>query len=505
MSPLHDLLGRLAHLPPKAAHVALDLMLDDFSTIELAAANYDRALWARPSQAAPSGECSSWGVCAGRGWGKDWACVSFALEEIAAGRAKRVALVGQSEQKTIEILVTGDTGLLALAPPWMGAEYESSSSLVRFANGAIATIYTAAEPSGLRGPQHDLAIATEIASYPTSTRDETMSNLRLGLRLGRGLLLWNSTPKRRNPLMRERLALGAKHPARHVVVRGRTEENEINLAPNVVAEWREQWAGTRTGAEELDGEYFDDAADALFRQSWIDAARRSMPEEITRRVISIDPAITESKRSDATGIVEAVLGVDAQIYVTWNASGRHRAEAWPELVVARYVATGADLVLAETNRAGSFIRAALAVACQARGLSLIELGPTEAPAGRAGVLYYRGYNSKGSKVTRAGAAAAVVERGRVSFVGDLGELETRLCDFDGTEGRIDDEVDAFVAAVVELASLAHGRVDHTAAFRGLGAIAEAIAAPTRGAPSNIAMLIGGQGGQGGQGGWGGRI
>lgn len=473
-SALHGILSRLASLPPLAAHVALDVLLDDFTPLELAAANYDWQLWARPAQIVPSTAWSSFGVLSGRGWGKTITTVSHLIEEIAAGRVHRAALVGQSEQKTIEILVTGETGILALSPPWLGAEYEISSNLVRFANGATATIYTAAEPNGLRGPQHDMAIATEIASWPASTREETMSNLRLGLRLGRGQLLWDSTPRRRNPLVRERLALASKDPARHVVIRGRTEENAINLAPDVVAEWREQWGGTRTGAEELDGEYFDDSADALFRQAWIDGARRKMPSSLKRRIISVDPAITESKRSDSTGIVDLAVGVDGQIYVLANLSGKHRAEIWPDLIVAHYVTHGCDLVLAETNRGGSFIRAALAVACQARGLSLIELGPGEAPAGRAGVLYYRPYTSRGSKGTRAGAAAAVVERGRVSFVGDLGELETRLCDFDGTEGKIDDEVDAFVAGVVELAALNGDNHDARIGFKGIKALSESL-------------------------------
>jgi len=462
----------LVPLGKRAGLVALKVALDSYTTVELAAAAYDWELWQRPDQVFPKSEWRSISLVTSRGWGKTTCNVSFLIQEVIAGRAQRIALVGQSELKTIEVLVTGATGILALCPPWLGAEWESSSNIVRFGNGAIATVYTAAEPSGLRGPQHDLAIATEIASWPTSTAVEAMSNLQLGLRLGQGRLLVDGTPRRRNALVRERLALAAKDPKRHILIRGRVEDNALHLSPGIVQEWREQFSD-RTAAEELDGHYYDDSADAVFKQNWIDAARRKMPDRVVRRVISIDPSITESKRADHTGVVECCLGVDSQILVTANMSGKHPAHVWPEMVVSRYLSHGASLVLCEENRGGSFVRLAVAGACQARGLSLIELGPGDAPEGRPGVVYYRGYNSKGSKVTRASVAAALVERGKVSFVGDLGDLETRLCDFDGSEGAIDDSVDAFVAGVVELSGLAGGtKVPFNAA--GFNAAAAAI-------------------------------
>ncbi len=496
MSPLHALLARLAQLPTAAAHVALDLLLDSFSTIELAAANYDYSLWARPDQFIAEGDWRSKSIVAGRGWGKDWACGMFVISEIVAGRARRIALVGQSEQKTIEILVTGETGLLALCPPWLKAEYEISSNLIRFSNGAIATIYTAAEPIGLRGPQHDLAVATEIAAWHASTREEAMSNMLLGLRLGRGQLLANSTPRRRNPLIRERLALSAKDPTKHEVIFGRTEDNEINLAPGVVAEWREQWGGTAKGAEELDGRYFDDVEDALFKQAWIDKTRRKMPEKLSRRIIVIDPAITDNPRySDATGIMDMGLGVDGQVYAIANHSGVHRVEAWPGMVVDMYVRGDCDLILVETNRGGTAWSALLRTATRDRGLVLQELGPLEVPGRRPGVVNMRAINAKRSKTVRASGAAALLEKGRVSLIeGELGDLEDRLCSFDGSEKGPDDAVDTFVHGCHELAGLAHDAPDLRAGFKGIAEINAKIAQPT--APGNISRLLGPKGGGG---------
>ena len=491
-APIVSLLAPLLELGPRA-HVVLGGILDRLPVHELAALTYDwEHLWGAPKQVVPYGPWRSHGKLTGRGWGKTRSNVSFAIREIAAGRAQRVGLVAQSEAKTIEIFVTGETGFLELTPPWLGVVWESSSNRLVFGNGATATVYTSQEPDGLRGPQHHLAIASELASWPASTRMAAHDNLLLGLRLGYGKLLWDSTPKRRNPLIRERLALASKLPDRHIVVRGSTRENALNLSPDVVAEWEEQWGGTARGAEELDGTYFDDAENALFRQAWFDATRRGLPSKLARRIISLDPAITDNpKYSDSTGILDMGLGVDGQVYALANLSGVHRAETWPGMVVEAYVRGGCDLILVETNRGGTAWAALLRVACRERGLTLVELGPLEVPGSRSGVVYMRAHNSKGSKAARASGAASLCERGRVSFVvGALGDLEDRLCNFDGQEGRPDDAVDAFVHGCHELAALGHDKPDPAKAFEGIVDLGRALAQPAR---QNVAALLRGSG------------
>lgn len=501
-SPIHELLLRLVPLGRRAGHVAIDVVLEQYPAHELAAALYDWTnLWARPTQILPQAPWRTVLLQTGRGWGKTTTNVNFAIGEIASGRASRIALVAQSEAKCIEIFVHGASGFLAATPPWLGVSWEPSTNRLLFGNGASATAYTAQEPAGLRGPEHDLALATEIAAWPPTTRDEAMSNLRLGLRRGYGKLVADSTPRKRNPLMRQMLNEHAANPARHHIVRGSSDENVINLAPDVVAEWRAQWGGTAKGREEIDGEFLDDGEDQMFKSEWIERSRRVQPENVTRRVLSLDPAGTSGKRSDSTGIMDVALGPDQDIYVLGNLSGKHRAEVWPELVVSHYVRHACDLILAETNRGNDMIRAMLSGACKARGLTLIELGATEAPAGRAGVVYYRPYTSRGSKSARAGAAAGLVERGRVHFVvGKLGDLEERLCDFDGADGKPDDSVDAFAAAVVELAGLVSDKKDPRTGFVGIVAAQQALS--TRAYDPNSRSITDALRGAGG---WGGKI
>jgi len=79
-------------------------------------------------------------------------------------------------------MVEGESGLLAISPPWNRPEYEPSKRRLSWPNGATATVYSGFEPDQLRGPQHDTAWCDELAvwQYPQDTWD----NLQFGMRLG---------------------------------------------------------------------------------------------------------------------------------------------------------------------------------------------------------------------------------------------------------------------------------------------------------------------------------
>src|SRR6478736_2481170 len=80
-----------------------------------------------------------------------------------------------------DVIVEGESGILAVSPTLDRPIYEPSKRRLTWPNGAIATTYSADEPERLRGPQHDAAWCDEIASwrYP-----EAWDMLMFGLRLG---------------------------------------------------------------------------------------------------------------------------------------------------------------------------------------------------------------------------------------------------------------------------------------------------------------------------------
>lgn len=483
MSPIDELLRPLLALPPAERMAALDAALDACLPSELVALVADfRGTWARPEQVLPDGTWRSFGLQTGRGWGKTATLINYAVTEMLAGRAMRVALVSQSEAKTIEILVTGETGILAMAPAEAGATWEPSTLQVHFRNGAMAQVYTANEPDGLRGPQHHLGIADEIAYWPRATGDATFANLRLGLRLGYGRLLWASSPRRKHPLVRTLRERAAREPGKHILIAERpTAENEINLSPDVVAEWRAMWGGTQRGQEELEGIYLDDDEGALWRQDWIDRARRDMPMALARRILSVDPAISDRKGTDATGIVDLGLGDDGQVFVIANLTARHAWERWGQLLVSRYMATRCDCIVVERNRGGSGPTANIRAAARDLGIR-VEVLEARAPTRHTpAIIYVKEINSQQSKGARAAPVAHEYERGRVSHVhgGEgLEELEDVLTTWaPEMQGQSPDALDAMVHGVWELARLADSKPDNRHALRGIEKAQATLRAP----------------------------
>jgi hypothetical protein len=138
-------------------------------------------LQARPGQLAPSGDWTVWLIAKDRGWGKTRAASEWIRERVNAG-ARNIALVGPTPE-FVEMMVEQ----LLDCCPQTEASYSPGKRRVTFANGAIATTYSAEEPDQLRGPQHDTAWCDEPAKwrYPEAW-DQLMFGLRLGFPLKNG-------------------------------------------------------------------------------------------------------------------------------------------------------------------------------------------------------------------------------------------------------------------------------------------------------------------------------
>ena len=192
---------------------------------------FDWEHWARPSQLPPPGEWDVCFYCAGRGAGKtraggEWVRKRVESEDPDIGR--RIALVAETPADARDTMVEGESGILAVCPPWNLPEYEPSKRQLSWVNpafpsyGAIGKIFTSAEPAWLRGPEHDTAWADEIAAwrYPR----ETWDNLALGMRLGSDPRIFATSTPKPIELVRELLADDDV-----VKLRGTTWDNAANL------------------------------------------------------------------------------------------------------------------------------------------------------------------------------------------------------------------------------------------------------------------------------------
>lgn len=478
----------------EGAHKAVDALVGRFTNIELAALAAHWPSWARPKQIAPPGDWVSWGFLTGRGFGKTLSVAAHITDEVQAGRVKCMGMAAQNELKTIAVQVGA---LLEAAPPWFKPHWEISSMSLTWPNGAVALAYTPEAPDPIRSPNFDLAWLSELQSWPATTREEAYSNFVFATRVGYARTIWDATPKKGHPILKRLLAMAAADPAHHVVVRGTIYENP-HITPAALAKMRAEYAGTAKGREELDGEMLEESENSLVMQLWIDDARRGMPDEIVRRVISVDPAITTRAGSDRTAILDAGLGVDGQMLVLGDRTGKHKPDVWAGIVLDLYVRGRADLVIVETNRGGDFVAQNLRAAADKRGLRVVVVGKDERPRHVPGVVNVKEVHARGPKEDRAQPLATAYERRRVSHVVgvDLRELEEVLTTWEPQAGkRSPDPLDALAHAATELLGLLDNKPDPRTGFSGILQAGKALTQPpTRGL--NISTLLGG--GRGGR-------
>lgn len=441
-SPAQQLLEGLAPLGA-GAHDVLEAALRNLSRVELAAITYDWAgFFARPKQIVPRQNWQKFGFMSGRGFGKTRACAEYVRGEIESGRAMRVALMAATEDDARGTMVEGRSGLEKIAPPWfrpVWAKGEKPPRLV-YPNGAEAFVLSAEAPKKARGPEYHLAWCEEIAAWAPSKNesDDPWNTLEDAVRLGYSRMIWSSTP-RPVALVRKLVDASRTMPETNVIVSGSTLENRANLPHEYVNTLLYKYAGTRLGRQELEGVLLEDNPGALFRQEWIQQARRPEPKafELKRTIVAIDPAISDRPGADLTGIVVAGLGFDGQIYVLADYSGRHTAEAWARLTIQAANRFNVDSILAEQNRGGTLVKGNL------RAFDLTaQIKPVHA---------------KRAKGVRAEPVATLYEKGRVSHVigADLADLEEQMVSWDATttRGKSPDRIDALVHAIWELSDL----------------------------------------------------
>lgn len=388
---------------------------------------------ARPAQLPPPGHWRQWLIVGGRGSGKtragaEWVKAMATGEPPLAARAHgRIGLVAETLADAREVMIDGESGLLAVAGRPRPV-FEASRRRLVFANGAIAQIFSSEDPDALRGYQFDLAWGDELAKWVHG--EACFDNLQLALRLGENPRALFTTTPRPIPLLK-RLVADPQTVTTHMT----TAENAAHLAPGFLAAMTERYGGTRLGRQELMGEILSLRDDALFDVAKIERQRCAPPPDLQRIVVAVDPPATSTSRSDACGIVAAGRGADGTIYVLADASRRRgKPHEWAEAAIALYQALQADRIVAEVNQGGDMVEA------------VIRAAAPDTP--------FQAVRASRGKWLRAEPVAALYERGRVLHAGRFPELEDEMADFgpDGLSGgRSPDRLDALVWAVNALA------------------------------------------------------
>lgn len=392
--------------------------------------------WARPAQKEPAGDWRTWLILAGRGFGKTRTTAEWARRQAERFPGSRGALVARTAADTRDVLVEGDSGVLAVSPPWFRPIYEPSKRRLTWPNGSQATLYSADKPDLLRGPQHHWFIADELAAWRyVDAWDQLMFGLRLGSN-PRGVV---ATTPRPTKIIRDLL----KDPTT-AVTRGSTYENKANLAPAFLAQIVRRYQGTRLGRQELYAEVLDDVPGALWTRDNIEETRVSQAPGLTRIVVAIDPAVTASDEdSNETGIVVCGVTENEHGYVLEDCSGIMTPAQWAERAVKAYDRWGADRVIAETNQGGDMVEHTVRTA--ARDMAARNERKERNVA-------FRQVRASRGKHTRAEPISALYEQKKIHHVGMFAELEDQMCTWVPGEDS-PDRMDALVWAFTDLMTI----------------------------------------------------
>lgn len=472
-------------------------ILDDLEAEEIApgvtaldALAYDWSAYARPEQLAPELGVR-WRFLfqrAGRGGGKTRGAAELTREaaEDFDGCGGKIALIAPTYGDIRITMVEGESGILAVCPPWNRPKWEPGighGGRLTWPNGVQGFCFSAEKPDRVRGPQFGFVWGDEIAAWGdkgTVIHDLLNPAMRLG-KMPR--CVYTSTPKP-TPFV-EMLDAEAEREEREILEGKRsmncrtyvqrvwsTFDNADNLPPETLAELRRRYGGTSQGRQELEAELIRDDPDAMWSQSMIDHGRVGVDDvpELVRIAIGVDNATTKTKPgiiddatiqgrnravgSADTGIVGVGLGSDGHFYVlddwTLNAGPAKWGTRICQAFANAWQGQRADIVFVEVNGGGDLIKRNIDVVLRDKGID-----PALVPC--------RYVNATEGKEARADPIVALYEQRRVHHVhrpitapgaiAPLVDLEYQMTRFKrGRTGYKKDRVDALVWAITGLLS-----------------------------------------------------
>lgn len=182
--------------------------------------------------------------------------------------------------------------------------------------------------------------------------------------------------------------------------------------------------------QEIYAQFVDGAAGELWDEVIIERQRIKTYPELQRITVNIDPAISNKKDSDETGIT--VTGKDSQGngYVLQDESGQYSPEQWATISLQLVKKWDADCIVAEKNQGGDMVTSVLRSVGSTARIKLVTA-------------------TKG-KFVRAEPIYSLYEQGKIFHVGYHNRLEAQMCIFTSDLKNSPDRVDSMVWGFTEL-------------------------------------------------------
>jgi phage terminase large subunit-like protein len=386
--------------------------------------------WARTSQLPPAWDWRTWLILGGRGSGKTRAAAEWVRNMIETQNCSRMALIGPTFADVRDVMIEGNSGLMAISSYGNRPKYEVSRRRIIWPNGGMALVFSAEDPDSMRGPQFDGAWGDELAAWPYP--EATLNTLRPAMRLGQDPRLVLSTTPRPIPILKALLA-----DPKCATTRSATRDNTRNLSRGFLEDLEAAWSGSIWARQELDGEIIEDPQGALWKRADIAEARQRGQNDwpIDRIIVAVDPPVSVGPKADTCGIIVAGAGGQgrerkARILADCSIQGGSPQE-WAQAVARAYTQFRANGIVAEANQGGEMVRSMLALASPMASIRLVHAST--------------------GKRARAEPITLLYSQGRVSHGAHFRELEDQMCSFgaDGFKGS-PDRVDALVWALTDL-------------------------------------------------------
>lgn len=396
-----------------------------------------------------------WMLFGGRGSGKTAHAAKYVddhvhgppcLPDVPGGHW--ISIVAPTLGDAVTSCVQGPSGLRA-HDPGIKVLNRPGGLIAQWSNGTEAKLFGANSPNDVErfraGGNRCLVWCEEMAAW--RYLEESWQQIRYGLRVGpRPHAIASTTPRSRALIKRL-----IKDDSRVHVSHGSTKDNP-HLNTDVRDALYEDYAGTRMGRQELDGELLEDVEGALWNDDMIERNRINekwmqelLPEDYHRVVVAVDPAASE--HGDEHGIITAGMTAwwdapwlsneEQQLshgFVLEDATCSGSPTAWGRAAISQYHKWKADCIVAEVNNGGDMV------------VNVIHSIDNTIPV--VAVHATRG------KLVRAEPISTLYEKNRVHHVGsEFMKLEDQMT---GTDFKVPDpdvspdRLDALVWAMTEL-------------------------------------------------------
>jgi len=207
------------------------------------------------------------------------------------------------------------------------------------------------------------------------------------------------------------------------------QDNRINLSDSFLAKIEQTQRDNPARYDHIyAGQWTKEAAGLLWTRPEIERSRiAAAPDDLSRIVVAIDPAVTATAESDETGIVVVGCDRNRKGYVLEDLSGRYSPNQWASIALDAARRWKGSIV-AETNQGGDMVTSVIrSLGDRAHGVRIIDVKASRGKLARAEPVY------------------SLYQEGRIYHVGSHPILEQQMVGFN-PEGSLvsPDRVDALV-------------------------------------------------------------